>query len=527
LSHAVLEFLFSQGIGVAFLTKGEIPDETLELLIDHADLVQAQIGLITLNEELSRIFEPHAASPRTRLWQLHSLIAGGVAAAARLDPILPTLTDEPEALDRQFAALAQVGVKRAAAGVLFLRPGISYWLSRRVPTEMLAPMFAAYREEEQAVMRGAEYPIHNLPSERRRETFARLQEAAEAHGIRLDICACKNSDIARGSCNIAGTWPARAPRAAQPPLPLWDNRVCPAHMRNQVPGCRGMPVTSHAPHHLVEALNVLLTPDGVLKRPPAGSGLPGMLCWVPLGAIRNRAGENRIDEVSDFFIPRHHILIQANLSRHLPVGGTPGGRRGRKRGRQRMGAPGREDGLERSTHTASLKLEERRHHHQVDKVLDARARVAAGVAPCVGMNLLGDMLLQGQRRDLRGRDIGEPQQVWATHQLWIGNQSIPEANVNCHILEPASREFCDNVVPYGDTFQQRVELLRPLDGEREVVAEVERLRRDKIDRCRLFVVLAAEIDILRGTEPGSYTKEKSRCTLNDPALRSCDHQARH
>jgi len=219
LSHAVLEFLFSQGIGVAFLTKGEIPDETLELLIDHADLVQAQIGLITLDEEIARAFEPHAASPQTRLWQLHSLIAGGVAAAARLDPILPTLTDDAEALDRQFAALAQVGVKRAAAGALFLRPGISYWLSRRVPKETLAPLLAAYREEEQAVMRGAEYPIQNLPLARRSEILARLQEVAEAHGIRLDVCACKNSDIARGSCNIAGTWPARVPRAAQPQLP--------------------------------------------------------------------------------------------------------------------------------------------------------------------------------------------------------------------------------------------------------------------------------------------------------------------
>ncbi len=217
LSHAVLEFLFNQGIGVAFLTKGEIPHDTLELLVDNADLVQSQIGLITLDEEIARLFEPHAASPRTRLWQMHSLIAGGVTAVARLDPILPTLTDDPEALDRQFAALAQVGVKRAAAGVLFLRPGILYWLQRRVPREILAPLLAAYREEEQAVMRGAEYPIHNLPSERRREIFARLQEAAEAYGIRLDVCACKNSDIARGSCNIAGTW--RAPIPAQAQLP--------------------------------------------------------------------------------------------------------------------------------------------------------------------------------------------------------------------------------------------------------------------------------------------------------------------
>jgi len=218
LSHAVLEFLFSQGIGVAFLTKGEIPDETLELLIDHADLVQAQIGLITLDEELARILEPGAASPRTRLWQLHSLIAGGVAAAARLDPILPTLTDGPEALHRQFAALAQVGVKRAATGVLFLRPGILYWLTRRVPREMLAPLLKAYRNGEEVVMRGAQHPIQNLALEHRREIFARLHRAAEAHGIHLDVCACKNSDIARGSCNISGTWSARMPKAAQPAL---------------------------------------------------------------------------------------------------------------------------------------------------------------------------------------------------------------------------------------------------------------------------------------------------------------------
>jgi hypothetical protein len=136
------------------------------------------------------------------------------------------LTDDPEALDQQFTALAQVGVKRAAAGVLFLRPGILYWLTRRVPREMLAPLLKAYRSGGETVMRGAQHPIQNLSLESRSQIFARLQEAADAHGIRLDICACKNSDIARGSCNIAGTWPARpagrpsgrTPRAAQPAL---------------------------------------------------------------------------------------------------------------------------------------------------------------------------------------------------------------------------------------------------------------------------------------------------------------------
>jgi len=217
-SHAVLEFLFRKGIGVAFLTKGEIPEKTMDLLRSHVDLVQAQIGLITLDEDLARILEPHAASPRTRLMQLGSLIAGGIAAAARLDPILPTLTDDPEGFDRHFATLAEAGVTRAAAGVLYLRPGIVYWLRRRLPEAMLEPLLLRYRDEEREVMRGGEYPIQNLPAEARSEIFGRLHAAAQAHGIRLDICACKNSDIARGSCNIAGTWPARAQRPTQPPL---------------------------------------------------------------------------------------------------------------------------------------------------------------------------------------------------------------------------------------------------------------------------------------------------------------------
>lgn len=208
-ARAVIEFLLGQGIGVAFLTKGEIPDETLDLLMGHSDLVQAQIGLTTLEEDVVRIFEPNAASPRTRLWQLHSLVAGGVAAAARLDPILPGLTDTPEALHRLFAAMAQVGVTRAAAGVLFLRPGILYWLQKRVPAEMLRPLLPQYGREEQALMRGAAYPIHNLSLERRHEIFSRVEEAAAQHGIKIDICACKNPDIAQGSCHIAGAWEAR------------------------------------------------------------------------------------------------------------------------------------------------------------------------------------------------------------------------------------------------------------------------------------------------------------------------------
>jgi hypothetical protein len=70
-------------------------------------------------------------------------------------------------------------VKRIAAGVLFLRPGILYWLKSRVSDRrMLTPLLHAYQEGQHAVMRGAQYPILNLSTEARREIFDRLERAA-------------------------------------------------------------------------------------------------------------------------------------------------------------------------------------------------------------------------------------------------------------------------------------------------------------------------------------------------------------
>jgi hypothetical protein len=112
------------------------------------------------------------------------------------------------------ASLARVGVKGTAASILFLRPGILYWLKSRVSDRRTVVLLLhAYQNGQQAVMRGAQYPILNLSTEARREIFDRLERAAAAHGIEVKMCACKNADLARSSCNIAGTWPRRAPAA--------------------------------------------------------------------------------------------------------------------------------------------------------------------------------------------------------------------------------------------------------------------------------------------------------------------------
>ena len=64
-TYNVFEFLLESQIGVAFVTKGQIPERHRKLLAAHAPLVQGgRIGMITLDTAVAAAFEPFAA-PQT------------------------------------------------------------------------------------------------------------------------------------------------------------------------------------------------------------------------------------------------------------------------------------------------------------------------------------------------------------------------------------------------------------------------------------------------------------------------------
>jgi DNA repair photolyase len=210
LGYRILELLFSQGIGVALLSKGYIPEKTMKLLLDNADKVRAQIGIITLDEYIQRMFEPNAVSPGVRIEQIAKLVAGGIATEARLDPVLPGLTDNEDALRQLFSALAKVGVKRVAVSTLFLRSSVLESLKRNVQdAELLQALLDSYRDAKRMAIHAERSSVIALPSPVRKEIYTRIGRIAEEHGIGLVICACKNPDLAHGTCNIGGTWPIR------------------------------------------------------------------------------------------------------------------------------------------------------------------------------------------------------------------------------------------------------------------------------------------------------------------------------
>ncbi len=227
LAWEVLSVLLAKQIPVAFLTKGAIPSRHMRLLAEHAPLVRAQVGLITVDESIRRVFEPNAAPSKVRLAQARDLTAAGIRTTGRLDPILPGLTDADEALRNVCGGFQKAGVRSLAAGILFLRPAIVHSLRKNLTHEPTRErLLAAYDSAERLRIHAENSVITALPASARTAIFERIGAVAKPYGIDVTPCACKNPDIAADCCQIAGRHSATANGDGQ--LGLFDTSGGPA-----------------------------------------------------------------------------------------------------------------------------------------------------------------------------------------------------------------------------------------------------------------------------------------------------------
>ena len=207
LTHSIFEYLLSKDIGLAFLTKGRIPDKTMSLLLGHSDKVRAQIGINTHDDNIRCLFEPNTAGVDIRINQMTEMADGGINVEARVIPILPGVTDNPDSISSLLHAIVDSGVKKVAISTLFLRPAIAASLRCRVPDKaMLNNILSFYRDEKRVSVRACHSSIIPLSQQKRERIYAHFIQVANKLGPKVSICGCMNPDIG-GVCNIAGKWP--------------------------------------------------------------------------------------------------------------------------------------------------------------------------------------------------------------------------------------------------------------------------------------------------------------------------------
>ena len=194
----VVRILLDREIDVALVTRGRVPRELVTLLAEHPDRVRVAVGITTLGRHLSRLLEPRAAAPGSRLRGLARLIEAGVPVEARLEPLIAGLTDTRENLKPLFAGLARAGVRRVVAHYLFQHPAMLETL-----TEALAPLGLAERLVDDyqggpVFAVGSLGPTKHLPLDARREGFARVFAWGAEHGLIVETGAAQNPDFHRG-----------------------------------------------------------------------------------------------------------------------------------------------------------------------------------------------------------------------------------------------------------------------------------------------------------------------------------------
>jgi len=216
MAYDVFRFLLESGIGVVFVTKGRIPERHRNLLAAHAPLVQGRIGLTTIDPAVAAAFEPRAATPEVRLAQAAELIDAGVPVDARLDPVLPGVTDGVDCLEPLCAAVARIGVRTLAASVLFLRPAVIGSLRRHVDDKLMVNrMLDHFAGGERLAIHAGNSRVLAIPASARLEIMERLKSIARRYGLEVRVCACKNPDISSGSCHISGRRPPAARGSSQ------------------------------------------------------------------------------------------------------------------------------------------------------------------------------------------------------------------------------------------------------------------------------------------------------------------------
>jgi DNA repair photolyase len=208
-TYEVMQLLLKRGIPVAFLTKGAIPERFMDLFQAKPHLVHAQVGITTLDQTVARAIEPNAATPKTRVRNIKQLTRLGIHTMARLDPLIPCLTDMDASLSQLFESISHAGAKSVVVNYLFLRSALSGKM-----LSVLRQVMGSVDDLCSLLSQGTDMAMYQdrslirvLSTEYRRVNYDRIRQLAERYGLQVHVCGCKNFDITNERCLIAGPSP--------------------------------------------------------------------------------------------------------------------------------------------------------------------------------------------------------------------------------------------------------------------------------------------------------------------------------
>jgi DNA repair photolyase len=197
-----LKIIAQSNCRLQVFTKSDLVARDADLLAQIPSTVA--ITITTDDDALAAILEPKAPPPSRRLKAIETLTAHRIPVIARIDPIIPTLNDNPTHLTQTLAAL---GVKHITSSTYKVKPDNWMRLTEALP-KTAEKLHALYFK--QSVNAGGN---RMLPRELRLQLMHQVRSLAQAQGMRFGACREGLSELNTAPCD--GSW--LLPKAKEAP----------------------------------------------------------------------------------------------------------------------------------------------------------------------------------------------------------------------------------------------------------------------------------------------------------------------
>ena len=168
ITRQILEVLKEHNCPFSIGTKSDLILRDLNLISEASEKSNCCVSLsiTTLDENLAKLLEPNAPSPKRRLEAVRRLSDEGIMVGVWMIPLLPYITDSDENMARVVEAAVESGARFVMGGVLDMRNPLPF---KRFLEEHFARLVPRYESLYERVYKGRDKPcldyVDDYPNE--------------------------------------------------------------------------------------------------------------------------------------------------------------------------------------------------------------------------------------------------------------------------------------------------------------------------------------------------------------------------
>jgi DNA repair photolyase len=179
ITRKCLEVLAKHNFPLLIVTKSDMVLRDIDIL--HSTPTVVSLTITTFNEEVAKFWEPNAPPPKRRIRALKKLAEERIATTVRIDPIIPSVNDNPKEFEELMKVLAEIGVKQVTASTF--KPVRGFFINlKRLNYGLYKRLLNIYSDGKWIL--GYKY----LSDEKRLAIMERLRRIVLKYGLEFSLC---------------------------------------------------------------------------------------------------------------------------------------------------------------------------------------------------------------------------------------------------------------------------------------------------------------------------------------------------